>query len=66
MQDEVLAGTLNLSENQARTLFANRDKYDLSRMAMCGGVLYVPIKPRGVYEFARRIIRGARIDTIKP
>ncbi len=61
---DILVYLLNLSENQARALRVNRDKYDLSRLAVRDGALYAPIKPRGIYANIRKIIFGPRTDVI--
>lgn len=62
---DVLAYTLNLSPNQRRQLFADPDKYDISRLAVRDGVLYAPRRVRGAFGAFRKLIFGPRVDLIK-
>ena len=59
-----LAIALGLSPHQAHMLQANKDKYDLSRLVMRDGALYIPYKTNGVMGNLRRAIFGARVDVI--
>lgn len=61
---DILAYTLNLSPKQTERLFANPDKYDLSGLAVRGGVLYVPRKNRGIVGMVRRAVFGPSVDII--
>ena len=61
---DILAYTLNLSPKQRRQLFAEPDKYDISRLAVRDGVLYAPRKSRGVFGTLRKMIFGSRVDLI--
>lgn len=62
---DVLAYTLNLSPNQRRQLFADPDKYDISRLVVRDGVLYAPQRARGALGAFRKLIFGPRVDLIR-
>jgi len=59
-----ISETLNLTPYQATVLRVGGDKYDLSRLVMRGGVLYVPYNSRNIIERAVGLIIGRRADLI--
>lgn len=61
---DILAYTLSLSPRQRRALFAEPDKYDLSRLAVRDGVLYATRKDCGIFGTIRKMIFGRRVDLI--
>ena len=61
---EMLADILKLSPYQSRTLAAGKNRYDIGRLAVRGGILFAPVAPRGIFSRATKMLLGARVDII--
>ena len=61
---DTLAFTLRLTPYQAAILCRAARRYDVSRIAVRDGVMYVPHATRGATDFLRNTFTGRRGDAV--
>ncbi|MBD5391415.1 hypothetical protein HDR66_01260 [bacterium] len=61
---DTLSTALGLSPYQATILRRAKNRYDISRLAVCDGVVYAPHATRGAADFFRKIFGTRRCDAV--